>query len=79
MIDCLDKERSEQEPGVPQMIHKYAFRADRLDYSLFKIPETRHGEILTVEGFASPQDEFKPLVEKHGLKGLRFEKLWSTK
>jgi hypothetical protein len=78
VIDCLDKKKSEQEPGVPQMIHKYVFHADRLDYSLFKIPETRHGQILTVEGLASPNDEFKPLVEKYGLKGLRFEKLWST-
>jgi hypothetical protein len=37
-----------------------------------------HGEILTVEGLASPDDEFKPLVEKYELKGLRFEELWSS-
>ncbi len=56
---------------MPDIIDKYVFHGDRLDYSLFKIPETMGGEILTVEGIASPNDEFKPLVEKHGLKGLR--------
>ena len=75
VIDALDKKRSVYPPDMPDMIRKYVFHADRLDYSLFKIPETR--EILTVEGLASPDDEFKPLVEKHGLKGLRFDELWS--
>lgn len=78
VIDCLDKKRSKYDPDLPHMIDEYVFHGDRLDYSLFKIPETSTGEILTVEGLASPDDEFKPLVEKHGLKGLRFEKLWSN-
>ena len=76
VIDCLNKKKSEYDPDLPHMIDKYVFHADRLDYSLFKIPQTQHGEILTVEGLASPDDEFKPLVEQHGLKGLRFEELW---
>jgi hypothetical protein len=66
------------DPDLPFMIDKYEFHADRLDYSLFKIPQTMHGEILTVEGIGSPDEEFKPLVEKYGLKGLRFEELWSS-
>jgi hypothetical protein len=79
VIDCLDEAKSEFiDPDLPHMIDKYVFHADRLDYSLFKIPETMSGEILTVEGLVSPDDEFKPLVEKHGLKGLRFEELWSS-
>jgi len=78
VIDCLDKMLSVYDPDLPHMIDKYVFHEDRLDYSLFKIPETQHAAILTVEGLASPDDEFKPLVEKHGLKGLRFEELWSS-
>lgn len=77
VIDCLDKKRSEYNPEIPDMIDKYVFHEDRLDYSVFKIPETMHSDILTVEGLASPDDEFKPLIEKHGLKGLRFEELYS--
>lgn len=78
VIDCLDKDASDYDPDLPHMIDEYVFHQDRLDYSLFKIPETRmSSEILTVEGLASPDDEFKPLVEKHGLKGLRFKKLYS--
>jgi hypothetical protein len=78
VIDCLDKQRSNFDPDLPHIIDQYVFHSDRLDYSLFKIPETCMSEILTVEGIASPDDEFKPLVEKHRLKGLRFEKLWSN-
>jgi hypothetical protein len=76
VIDCLDKEKSIYDPDLPHLIEKYVFHLKRLDYSLFKIPQ-HPGIILTVEGLASPDDEFKPLVERHGLKGLYFEKLWS--
>jgi hypothetical protein len=78
VINCLDKKQSDFDPDLPHMIDKYVFHGDRLDYSLFKIPETMHAEIFTVEGLASPDDEFKPLVEKYGLKGLRFEEVWSS-
>jgi hypothetical protein len=79
VIDCLDQEKTElADPDLPFMIDKYEFHADRLDYSLFKIPQTMRGEILTVEGIAHPNEEFKPLVEKYGLKGLRFEEIWSS-
>ena len=77
VIDCLDQEQSSINPKLSAMIYDYVFHPDRLDYSLFKIPETRWGQILTVEGLASPEDEFKPLVERHGLKGLKFKKLYS--
>jgi len=77
VIDCLDKKRSDYDPDLPHMIDKYVFHEDRLDYSLFKIPETVYGDILTVEGLASPDDEFKPLIEKYGLKGLRFDEVYT--
>jgi len=79
VIDCLDKQHSDFDPDLPHIIEHHAFHADRLDYSLFKIPETRASEILTVEGLSSPNEEFKPLVEKYGLKGVRFEEIWSDK
>ena len=78
VVECLDKKKSEFDPDLPHIIDKYVFREDRMDYSLFKIPQTARRDIYTVEGLASPDEEFKPLVEKHGLKGLHFEELWSS-
>jgi len=79
VTDCLDTDASESEPDLPHIVNKYVFHAHRLDYSLFKIPQTAMGELLTVEGLSAPDDEFKPTVEKHGFKGLIFNKLWSGK
>src|SRR5262245_5840556 len=76
-LNCLDKTRSVYDPDLPHMIDDYVFRRDRLEYSLFKIPEQRHGNWFCVEGLAAPDDEFKATVEKHGLTGLRFTKVWS--
>ena len=57
-------------------IRRHAFHADRLpEVPLFKIPETCRAEILTVEGMKDPDDEFKPRVERLGLKGLIFKEI----
>ena len=45
--------------------------------TVVQIPEPRCPRILCVEGLADPEDEFKGTVEKHALKGLKFEKIWS--
>jgi hypothetical protein len=76
VIDCLDLEKAKFDPATPWIIDEFAFHANRLDYSLFKIPQNTK-ILFAVEGLASPDDEFKPLVEKHKLTGIRFEKLWS--
>lgn len=78
VLNCLDKEHSEYDEDLPHIIDRYVFHEDRLDYSLFKIPETCLNEILTVEGISASENEFKPLVEKHGLKGLKFKPIWTS-
>jgi len=78
VLNCLNKEKSDYDLELPHIIDDYAFFADRLDYSLFKIPETRHSQILVVEGLAAPGDEFKAIVESYGFAGLRFDRLWSS-
>lgn len=75
--ECLDTANSKHPDGLPHIIDEYVFQPGRLRYSLFKIPQTPKSELLTVDGLSGPEAEFKPMVEKHGLKGLRFEKLWS--
>lgn len=78
VVNCLDRENSTYWGNLPSSISKYEFHEERIDeFSLFKIPETRITEILTVEGRGGPETEFKPTVEMHGLKGLKFVKLWS--
>lgn len=77
VLNCLDSEHSKSASHLrPRWITEYVFIPGRFEYSLFMIPETQGSELLTVEGLAAPEEEFKPMVEKHGLKGLRFEKLW---
>lgn len=76
VIDCLDTERSEYPPDVPTMIDKFVFHADRLDYSLFKIPQNPF-MWFAAEGLAARQDEFKALIEDHKLTGITFQKVWT--
>lgn len=78
VIDALDKKKSVFDPDLPHVIDAYAFRADRLDHSLFKIPQTALSDIYTVEGLGSPDEEFKPLVDKLGIKGLCFAEVWRS-
>jgi hypothetical protein len=77
VVSALDQKRSRHKKDMPDWIDEYVFHAHRLDYSLFKIPETAMSEILCVEGLVSPEDEFKATVENHGLRGLKFVRLWS--
>jgi len=76
VVNCLDVSRSIIDEDT-NSIERYAFVASRFNYSLFKIPQSRQSEILCVEGIAAPLDEFKGRVEKLGLTGLRFQKLWT--
>lgn len=81
VVDCLD--RKDSRPNKSGGYDPYVFDPELVECaggfgsvrSLFKIPETRDSEVLVVE-YASPVDEFKATVERYGLKGLRFEKLW---
>jgi hypothetical protein len=77
VVNGLDTKKSRHKEGMPDWIEEYVFHPHRFEYSLFKIPETAMSEILCVEGLAAPEDEFKGTVEKHGLKGLKFKKIWS--
>lgn len=76
--NCLDRKRSMFDEVDTSRIVNYVFHAERLGYSLFKIPERRHSEVLCVEGVVAPHDEFKATVERSGMTGLIFKKLWSS-
>jgi hypothetical protein len=81
-VNCLNDEATSwiygEKTGAKIMISRYQFFPDRFSEStLFKIPETRLGEILTVSGIRDREDEFKGCVEDLGLKGIIFEELWS--
>jgi len=56
----------------------YAFIPARMDEpSLFKLQEDRFNRIYCVERERDPETEFKAAVEKHKLKGILFDLLWS--
>lgn len=75
-LNCLNAARTEWDRSVePPRIKRYAFHHSRVDWSLFKIPETHQTEILTVQGLAGPREEFKSVYEAEGLTGLVFEEL----
>jgi hypothetical protein len=81
-VNCLDQQRTKWILGKTTnariRIKEYHFEASRLSEStLFKIPETASAEILTVTGLKDPDDEFKSVVERHGLEGILFEEVWS--
>ncbi len=80
-INCLDHERSEwvcAEDGTCLYPDRYVFHRNRFSESpIFKVPETRGGEILVAEGLHDPEDEFRYEVVRAGLKGLIFTELWS--
>jgi len=72
-IDCLDDERSEltrnATTGRVNQIFKYAFKPGMLEGKhIFKLPIESGGELLV-------DDEFRKVVEEHGLKGLQFKPL----
>lgn len=88
-INVLDRDKSEWRTEGPSKHYKQmtqtftyldkpAFRAERFcEETLFKIPENAvHTYCLERSGDAE-DGEFKALVERHGLTGLRFEFVWS--
>lgn len=82
-INALNKEETEwkfsNRTGKKLRILKYSFHLNRIpEAPLFKIPETSKSEILTYSGVKDPDDEFITVYKKTGLKGLRFEKIWSS-
>jgi hypothetical protein len=82
--DALDHEKTEwyrAGDGSKVSIKKYSFREDQLAMlrsSIFKIPETCEGSVLTWEENGNPETEFKAFVEVNGLTGLLFEELWDS-
>ena len=77
VLNCLDEIKSRHKPGLPHWMEEYVFHPHRFEYSLFKIPQTSMSEVLCAEGLVDGDDGFKATVEKLGLKGLRFQELWS--
>lgn len=82
-VNVLDETKTKwvygKSTGARIRIERYAFHPGRLtETPLFKIPETCKSEILTFEGLKDPDDEFKPRVERLGLKGLIFEEVWDS-
>ena len=80
-VDCLDEAstewRTSGESGVRYGINKYEFSKVRFsDSSLFKIPKSP--EIMVVSGLAEAESDFKSIVERNGLTGLKFQELWSA-
>jgi hypothetical protein len=76
IIDCLDVTKSVTYPYV----EKYVFDPCKLRESrssLFRIPQTRHVEILCIEGLLRPEDDFLRVTREHNLLGLKAVLLWS--
>jgi hypothetical protein len=81
-VNCLDSKKTTwitgKTTGAKIRIVDYHFEKARFSEStIFKIPETALSEILCVEGFKDPEDEFRAQVEAQGFKGIDFELLWS--
>ncbi len=81
-VNALDDANTEwvrAKDGSKVEIMRHAFNLDRLpSSSLFKIPETCRGTVLTWEKHGDPSKEFKAFVEENDLKGLLFEQLWDS-
>jgi len=80
-VNSIDKDKSTwnyYDDGTRGRLIKYSFHTDRItESSIFKIPETCKGEILTSYGINDKEDEFLTLYKKHGFTGLTFEELFS--
>jgi hypothetical protein len=80
IVDCLDLEKSKwrEKPNGSKstQIEEYQFDPARIGGpTLFKLP--KQAALLTVIGKHSVPQEFKTLVEREGLTGLKFEEIWS--
>ena len=80
-INLLNNKKTKRdlyEDGSQGRILEYYFFKNRFtESSLFKIPETRKGEILTYSEIKDSEDEFMFLYKKLGFKGLVFEELFN--
>jgi len=86
--DCLDKNKStieweHRKDGASFIgeIHTHVFRTDRLPkHSVFRLPgPVVSTELYTIEGcFKDKNKEFKYVVEKNNLKGLKFKLVWDS-
>ena len=82
-VNMLDNEKTEwkisKRTGNRIGINHYEFHPSRITEStLFKIPETRRGEILTYSGVKDPDEEFFSLCNKYKFKGITFDEIWSN-
>ena len=75
-VDCLDQSSCIVSTGDVASGTSYIFDGNRLDISLFKIPETRERELYALSGL-DPENDFVTLVEKHRFTGVQFVELWS--
>jgi hypothetical protein len=76
VIDALDERvsdvlRSPDEPDVVLMIHKHAFRPEKLTGDwMFKLPQSRgRGEFYVTDPFVN-------MIRASGLTGLEFHRVW---
>jgi hypothetical protein len=84
-VDCLDKQKTQWttaprtgERISPGSIKEYYFNRERFsDSTLFKIPEQKTTKFLALTGMNDAGSEFKTIVEREGLTGLKFEEIWS--
>lgn len=77
--NVLNKADSSFGEDDSKSIEQYVFHARRLNYSLFKLPETRFSELLCVQGIRAACDEFRPTVSRKRISGLKFDLLWSER
>lgn len=81
-LDCIDYEKTKwrRTPDgeiITSTTRQFAFRPARVSESpIFKFPEDCFG-VYVVEGLLDPEDEFREIVRREGLKGLVFEEIWS--
>jgi hypothetical protein len=67
---------AEEVPAAQPGSHKnLIFFPEQIKRPIFKL--TPHGSIYVVEKTGDPATEFKAAVEHHGLRGLRFKRIWS--
>ncbi len=81
--DAMDHNKTEwyEDNGERVSITRFVFdevKLESLKASIFKIPETCRGSVLTMEKNGNPEIEFKAFVETNGLSGLQFEELWTS-
>lgn len=82
-IDALDHDRTEWEligdPPRPVRITKYYFMDSMFpESSLFKIPQTGRGRVMSWLNCDDPSDSFYQTVLDHGLKGISFIERWRS-